>query len=605
MLKFIAAALLAAPLLAPAQTSQEPVRNLIVRLKPQAESAASTAARETPLAARERLRAVANTAGVGFEDGRAVGRHHQLLRMPAAQSGAQLEATVRRLRLNPDVLDVEPDVRVRRLAVPSDPDYARQWHLQAPTTYAAAMNMPAAWDVTTGSASVVVAVLDVGVRLNHPDLTGRLVAGYDFVSEVEYSNDGDGRDADPNDPGDWVSESDKRSPLFSTCDTEASSWHGTFIAGQIAAATNNGLGVAGIDWQAKVLPVRIAGKCGALLSDLLDGMRWAAGLSVAGAPANATPARVLNLSFGGDAACSPSYQDVIDEITDAGALLVVAAGNEAGAVARPADCNGVLAVGAVQEDGRKTAYSNYGARVGISAPGGTQTRPIYSLDNNGITTPGVDTYGEKLGTSFSSPQAAGVAALMLAVNPALTPAQLVVRMQDAARPHVAVAGALRCSTNGTVPCNCDTSTCGAGLLDGARAVLAATSSLVPRAVAAPVTTVPAGNAVALNGNGSTASTGAGIVAYRWTQESGPATAAIANPSSANTTATLPVAGTYVFSLTVTDNAGRRDVARLAATASAPAGGDGGGGGGGGGASGWWWGAGLWALALLAWRRRAA
>ncbi|RCW64415.1 S8 family peptidase [Pseudorhodoferax soli] len=602
MLKIIAAALLAVPLVAAAQGPQEPVRNLLVRLKPAAESTAS--AREAPQAARERLRAVAATAGVGFEDERAVGRQHRLLRMPAAQSGAELDATVRRLRLNPDVLDVEPDVRVRRLAVPSDPDYARQWQLQPPTTDAAAMNMPAAWDVTTGSASVVVAVLDVGVRLNHPDLTGRLVAGYDFVSEVEYSNDGNGRDADPSDPGDWVNAADKRSPLFSTCDIEDSSWHGTFIAGQIAAATNNGLGVAGIDWQARVLPVRIAGKCGALLSDLLDGMRWAAGLTVAGAPANATPARILNLSFGGDAACSPSYQDVIDEITEAGALLVVAAGNEAGTVARPADCAGVLAVGAVQEDGRKTAYSNYGAQIGIVAPGGTGTRAIYSLDNQGTTTPGVDTYGLKLGTSFSSPQAAGVAALMLAVNPALTPAQLVVRMQDAARPHVAVAGALRCSTNGTVPCNCDTSTCGAGLLDGARAVLAATSSLVPQAVAAPVATAPAGNAVPLNGNASTASTGAAIVTYRWAQVSGPATATIANPGSANTSATLPVAGAYVFSLTVTDNAGRRDVANLAVTASTSSSGGGGGGGGGGGASSWWWGAALWALALLAWRRRA-
>ncbi|MGC3984572.1 MAG: S8 family serine peptidase [Pseudorhodoferax sp.] len=600
MLKFIAAAWLALPLLAPAQVSQEPVRNLIVRLKPQAESTGSTTARETPLAARERLRAVAGTAGVGFEDERAVGRHHQLLRMPAAQSGAELEATVRRLRLNPDVLDVEPDVRVRRLAVPNDPSFAAQWHLQAPTTYAAAMNMPAAWDVTTGSASVVVAVLDVGVRLNHPDLAGRLLAGYDFVSEVEFANDGDGRDADPSDPGDWVSAADKRSSLFSSCDIEGSSWHGTFIAGQIAAATNNGLGVAGIDWQARILPVRIAGKCGALLSDLLDGMRWAAGLAVAGAPANTTPARILNLSFGGDAACTASYQDVIDEITEAGALLVVAAGNEAGTVARPADCEGVLAVGAVQEDGRKAAYSNYGARVGIVAPGGTGTRPIYSLDNQGTTTPGVDTYGWKIGTSFSSPQAAGVAALMLAVNPALTPAQLVLRMQDSARAHVAVAGALRCSTNGAVACNCDTSTCGAGLLDAAQAVVAAGPGLAPTAVVTPLTTVAAGSTVVLNGNASTPSTGAQVVAWQWTQLSGPS-ASIANASAASTNATLPSGGNYVFRLTVTDSAGRRDQAAVAVTATAPSGG----GGGGGGASGWWWGAGLWALALLAWRRRAA
>ncbi|KQP49345.1 hypothetical protein ASF44_01690 [Pseudorhodoferax sp. Leaf274] len=592
--------MLAVPLAAPAQVSQEPVRNLLVRLKPPADATASTSStREAPLAARERLRAVAATAGVGFEDERAIGRQHQLLRLPAAQSGAELEATVRRLRLNPDVLDVEPDVRVRRLAVPNDPSFSTQWHLQAPTTFAAAMNMPAAWDVTTGSTQVVVAVLDVGVRLNHPDLTGRLLPGYDFVSEVEFANDGDGRDADPSDPGDWVSAADKRSSLFSTCDVEDSSWHGTFIAGQIAAATNNGLGVAGIDWRAKVLPVRISGKCGALLSDLLDGMRWAAGLAVAGAPANTTPARILNLSFGGDAACSPSYQDVIDEITEAGALLVVAAGNESGTVARPADCNGVLAVGAVQEDGRKTAYSNYGARVGLVAPGGTRTRAIYSLDNSGTTTPGVDTYGQKLGTSFSSPQAAGVAALMLAVNPALTPAQLVLRMQDSARAHVVVAGAPLCSTNGAVACNCDTSTCGAGLLDAAQAVLAAGPAQAPTAVAAPLAMTSAGSTVTLNGNASTPSAGARIVAWQWTQLSGPATASIARASDASTGATLPAGGSYVFRLTVTDSAGRRDVADVAVTATSPSGG------GGGGASGWWWGAGLWALALLAWRRRAA
>ncbi|WP_326540025.1 S8 family peptidase [Pseudorhodoferax sp.] len=596
MLKLLAAALLAVGLAAPAQAQQEPVRNLLVRLKPAAEST-----REAPLAARERLRAVASAAGVAFEDERSVGRRHQLLRLPAAQSGAELDATVRRLRLNPDVLDVEPDVRVRRLAVPNDPAFSSQWHLQAPTQFAAAMNLPAAWDVSTGSAQVVVAVLDVGVRFNHPDLTGRLLPGYDFVSEVEYANDGNGRDTDASDPGDWVSAADKRSALFSTCDIEDSSWHGTFIAGQIAAATNNGIGVAGLDWQAKVLPVRIAGKCGALLSDLLDGIRWAAGLAVDGAPANATPARILNLSFGGDAACSASYQDVVDEITEAGALLVVAAGNESGPVRRPADCNGVLAVGSAQDDGRKADYSNYGARIGLMAPGGTTTRAIYSLDNQGRTTPGVDTYGSKLGTSFSSPQAAGVAALMLAVNPSLTPAQLVERLQASARSHVAVAGAPACSAQPAVACNCDTATCGAGLLDAAAAVLAASPALAPTASIAPVTNAVGGGSVTLDGNASVPSAGARIVAWQWTQVSGPA-ASIANASAVQTSVALPAgAARYVFRLTVTDSAGRRDQADVAVTATAATAS----GGGGGGASGWLWGAGLWLLALAAWRRRQA
>lgn len=593
----IVTALLAVGLAAQAQAQQEPVHNLLVRLQPAAETG-----REAPQALRERLRSVANAAGVGFADARAVGRHHQLLRLPAAQTGAELDATMRRLRLNPEVADVEPDVRVRRLALPNDPAFATQWHLQAPTQFAAAMNLPAAWDISTGSAQQVVAVLDVGVRLNHPDLAGRLLAGYDFVSELEYANDGDGRDADPSDPGDWVSAQDLRSPLFATCAIEDSSWHGTFIAGQIAAATNNGLGIAGIDWQAKVLPVRIAGKCGALLSDLLDGIRWAAGLSVAGAPANPTPARILNLSFGGDAACSASYQSVIDEVTEAGALLVVAAGNEAGPLRRPADCNGVLAVGAVQEDGRKAAYSNVGARMGLMAPGGTATRAIYALDNQGRTTPGVDTYGQKIGTSFSSPQAAGVAALMLAVNPALTPAQLVERMQVSARPHVAVGGAPACSAQPAVACNCDTATCGAGLLDAAAAVAAASPALAPTAVVAPVSSAVGGATVLLDGSASLPSTGASLVAWQWTQLSG-AGAAIATPGAARTNVTLPAgAGSYVFRLTVTDSAGRRDIVDVAVTATAAGGGNSGGGGGG--ASGWWWGAGLWLLALAAWRQRA-
>jgi serine protease len=594
MLKVLSLALLAASLAVSAHAQQAPVRNLLVRLQP-----AADASREAPQAVRERLQAVASDAGVAFESTRSVGTRHQLLRLPAAQSGEQLDATVRRLRLNPQVLDVEPDVRVRRLAVPNDPGYSMQWHLQTPTQDAAAVNATAAWDLSTGSAQTVVAVLDVGVRMGHPDLAGRLLPGYDFVSEVEYANDGDGRDADASDPGDWVSAQDRRSPLFSTCDVEDSSWHGTFIAGQIAAATNNSLGVAGLDWQGKVLPVRISGKCGALLSDLLDGIRWAAGLAVAGAPANPTPARILNLSFGGDAACSPSYQDVIDEITAAGALLVVAAGNEAGPPRRPADCHGVLAVGAAQADGRKAAYSNAGTEVGLLAPGGTASLAIYSLDNQGRTTPGVDSYGSKIGTSFASPQAAGVAALMLAVNPTLTPAQLVDRLQTSARPHVAVAGAPACSARIYVACNCDSATCGAGLLDAAAAVLAASPALAPTAVVAPVQSVAGGSTVLLDGQASVASTGARIVSWQWRQLSGP-NASIVSANAAQTQVVLPAgAGRYVFRLSVTDSAGRRDQADVAVIATAAVAADDGGGG----ANGAWWGLGLWALAFAAWRRR--
>jgi serine protease len=595
MHKLLAAVALAAGLTSLAQADQAPVHNLIVRLKPSADTT-----REAPQAARERLRAVAGEAGVRMTDERTIGERFHVMRLPTAQSGEVLDATMRRLRLHPDVSDVEPDVRIKRLAVPSDPSYAdRQWNLQSSTVFASAVNMPAAWDISTGRAQGVVAVLDVGVRLGHPDLAGKLLPGYDFVSELDYANDGNGRDADPTDPGDWVDAADKRSKpsAFGSCDVEPSSWHGTFIAGQIAAATNNAVGMAGIDWQGKVLPVRIAGKCGALLSDLLDGMRWAAGLPVSGVPNNPNPARILNLSFGGDAACSPAYQAAIDDITDAGALLVVAAGNGAGTLKRPADCARVLAVGAVQDDGRKAAYSDFGANMGLMAPGGTSSRPIYSLDNAGSAGPTIETYGLKAGTSFASPQAAGVAALMLAVNPSLTPAQLVLRLQDSTRPHVVAGGVASCSTSGTVACNCTTATCGPGLLDAGSALALASSGQVPVAVIAPVKAPVLGSNWSLDGRASQAGSGS-VTAYEWRQVEG-ARATIGNANAAQTSVSLPQSGTYVFRLRVTNSAGLRDETQVSVTASS--GGDSGGSGdSSGGSMSWLWGAGLWLLAAMAW-----
>jgi len=413
---------------------------------------------------------------------RALGTDRHLITWAEPLQGAGLEQALARLRAQPEVLAVEPDVRIRRQAVtPNDPGYSLQWHLAAPTIHPAALNMPAAWDRSTGNTSVTVAVLDTGVRKSHPDLQGRLLNGHDFVSEIEYANDGDGRDTDASDPGDWVSFNDlvSQPAVFAGCPVEDSSWHGTFIAGQIAASTNNSQGVAGIDWRARLLPVRVSGKCGALLSDLLDGMRWAAGLAVAGAPINTQPARVINLSFGGDAPCSAIYQDVIDEITAVGSLLVVAAGNGNGALRRPADCARVLTVGAVQFNGLKASYSNVGANTALMAPGGDEAFGIYSTSNAGTHLPGVDQYGFKLGTSFASPQAAAVAALMLAVHPALTPAQLIELLKASARPHVFVSGFASCGIGNPEVCNCTRTSCGAGLLDADRALALAQSNTAP------------------------------------------------------------------------------------------------------------------------------
>jgi serine protease len=304
-------------------------RGLIVQLKPVTDAAGQPVVQtEKPQAARDRASAMARGAGVALREVRTLNARHQVLQFAEPLQGAALQDAVARMRQQTGVAAVEPDVRVGRLATPNDPLYGfKQWNLMAPSAFQpATLNMPGAWDKTTGSA-VTVAVLDTGVRPTHPDLAGKLLPGYDMVSEVEFANDGDGRDADPSDPGDWVTVAESRQAVFSGCIAENSSWHGTFIAGQIGAVTQNAQGIAGVSWGARILPVRVSGKCGAFLSDIFDGLRWAAGLAVSGAPANPTPARLINLSFGGDAACTASYQDVINEVTAAGALVVVAAGN--------------------------------------------------------------------------------------------------------------------------------------------------------------------------------------------------------------------------------------------------------------------------------------
>ena len=520
----------------------------IVKLRP------GTTLREAPSAARERLAAVARANGVDTVEQRALGGSHHVLRLARPVQGAALDATLRRLRLHPDVAAVEPDVRETARLVPNDPDFvAQQWHLQVPGVNAAAINMPPAWDRSTGGNNVI-AILDTGVRFTHPDLQGRLLSGYDFVSEVEFANDGDGRDADASDPGDWVTNTESRSGVFAGCQPENSSWHGTFIAGQLAALTNNALGVAGVSWGARVLPVRISGKCGALLSDILDGIRWAAGLAVAGVPTNPNPARIINLSFGGSVACSSSYQDVIDEITAAGSLLVVAAGNEGGTPTRPADCRGVLSVGAVRAEGAKASYSNLGPAISLVAPGGASSTdsPIYSTGNGGTQGPSLDNYIVKSGTSFAAPLAAGVASLMLSVNPALSPAQLLARLRAGTRAHIVQAQLPTCSVPFGAACNCTTSTCGSGLLDGALALAQAANPLV--AISAPTTAAPLAS-VTLDGRSSSAASGATIQSYQWTQTAGTA-ASLRNANTALASVTLPSqAGSFTFTLRVQDSTG--------------------------------------------------
>ncbi|HNR81948.1 S8 family serine peptidase [Ottowia sp.] len=575
-------------------------RGLIVTLK-----APSDGGRESPQATRERLRAVAADAGLGGAQApMPVGPGAHLLPFAAPLTGTAVQDAERRVRLNPQVASVEPDVRLKRLATPNDPYYTDgiQWHLRTPAEGgAAALNLPPAWERTRGSAAQVVAVVDSGALYGHPDLAGKLLPGYDLISDLDTSNDGDGRDPDASDPGDWITSSEAGSGRYPLCPAEDSSWHGSFIAGEIAAATHNGVGVAGVGWDTRVQPVRVSGKCGAWLSDVVEGIRWAAGLPVSGVPTNPTPARVINVSFGGSSSCNSAYQTAIDDAGAAGSLVVVAAGNENGALTRPADCAGVLAVGAARQDGLKTYYSSYGPNVGIMAPGGpgaADTGPrLYSTSNAGLRGPGEHIYDSKDGTSFASPLAAGVAALMLSVNPALTPAQLISRIQSGARPFPSSAAYPTCRVGmpASSACNCTRETCGPGLLDAEGALRLALS---PSAVIAPIGSVPAGSTVTLDGRGSAAVAGASIASYQWSQVSG-SPVGIRDAGAPVASVSLPDArGDWVFRLLVTDSEGRAadnyvTVSTFGGDVDE-----------GGGTTGPAWGAGLWALALGAlWHRR--
>ncbi len=312
-------------------------------------------------------------------------------------SGIGSAALAARLAQESDVEYAVVDQRRKRLSAPNDALYAAsvsispasgQWYLRAPDSVVkSSINAEAAWDITTGSPSIVVADLDTGVVFDHVDLGrvanggtsgGNLLPGYDFVTSDFIGNDGAaqaGRDSDPSDPGDWVTLADVRSPAniigCGVSEISNSSWHGTQTAGLIGAVTNNGIGMASVGRNIRVLPVRVLGKCGGFDSDIIAGMRWAAGLPVPNVPDNPNPARVLNMSLGGTGACSAAYVQAIAEINAKGAVVIAAAGNTTGhSVGSPANCSGVIGVGGVRHVGTKVGFSDLGPEIAISAPGG-------------------------------------------------------------------------------------------------------------------------------------------------------------------------------------------------------------------------------------------
>ncbi len=325
----------------------------------------------------------------------------------------EAETLMRQIAADPNVEYVEVDKLNKALLTPNDTRYSEQWGYSG--TYGIKANQ--AWDVTNG-AGAVVAVLDTGIT-NHSDLSGNVLPGYDFIIDTTVSNDGNGRDSDASDPGDWVS----ANQCGGSHAAQGSSWHGTHVAGTIAAVTNNAKGVAGVAYGAKIVPVRVLGTCGGYDSDIADAIIWASGGTVSGVPANANPAEVINLSLGGSGACGTTTQTAINGAVGRGTTLVIAAGNDNVNVsnASPANCNNVIAVASITSTGARSSFSNYGSLIDIAAPGSN----ILSTLNSGATTPGAETYASYNGTSMATPHVAGVVALLQAVaTTPKTPAQV-------------------------------------------------------------------------------------------------------------------------------------------------------------------------------------
>lgn len=533
--------------------------------------------------------------------------------------GVDAPTLARQLAADPDVAAAAPNGRKRRTSAPNDPLYAAavpgvrpngpdagQWYLRAPTsTFVSAIDIEAAWAHTQGSNNVVVAVLDTGVRFDHPDLGrvatgGPLLPGYDFVSNTTVANDGGGRDDDASDPGDWITQADLASATFRDCPTSGSSWHGTATASLIAATTNNSVGMAGAAPGVRVVPVRVLGKCFGTDADIQAAMLWAAGISQPGVPDNPNPARVINMSLGGGDSCG-TYQSVVDQIVARGVVIVAAAGNSAGGpVGAPANCQGVLGIAALRHAGSKVGFSDLGPEIALAAPGGNCVNtapgspclyPILAATDSGTQGPAgaswTNSYDITVGTSFSAPLVAGVAALMVSRQSSLTVAGVRTVLQSTARPFPSTG-----ADNGTDPtpvaqchasvanveqlqCYCVTGLCGAGMLDAGAALTAlATAAPVtgPQARAEVSTASPtAGQLVSLTAANSVAGTGGALRSYEWALVSGGGIASAFSSATNGVTAALTpsAAGSFSVRLTVTDASGLTDtVTTIVAVAAA-------------------------------------
>lgn len=467
-----------------------------------------------------------------------------VLALDGAVSMREARAIATRLKQDPSIESVEPDVRVKAFSapLPNDKYATRQWALPAPSgTVSGSANFLDAWTTNKG-AGVVVAVIDTGSR-PHQDMPGTDLPGYDFISDGTMAGDGDARDADPSDAGDY-------------CTTQAgttdSSWHGLRVAGQIAAIPNNGYGVAGAAPSVKLVPARALGRCGGYMSDVADALAWSAGAPVAGVPANSSPAQVINMSLGDSSgmACPVFMQTAVDAALGRGAIVVAAAGNEGrGSLSAPASCAGVISVGAHTKGGDLADYSNHAPGLTLTAPGGgnckaltgtaCDSEPTLSVSNTGVTGPGADAEGIYFaGTSAATPHVVAAVALLKAANPALTSDQVKSILQTSARTHPV----------GTF-CATYKSECGAGMLDAAGALSMLDAPAVQVGTSYNTAAVPTKRPVTLKMSAQGRNP---VVKYHWVQVSGEPVALSGADSEVLAFTTGSFRGDLVFEAQATD-----------------------------------------------------
>lgn len=433
-----------------------------------------------------------------------------------ALNTADAKAFMRAIASDPNVEYVEPDAVATIGSSPNDPLYGKQWALssnQTPGTTTPGIRAEGAWDLASG-AGVVIGVVDSGIT-RHSELNANVLPGYDFT--------GSNRGGDGTQPGNMPGEN---------CSI---TWHGTHIAGIMAAATNNGVGIAGIAPAAKLVSARTITNCnGGFISDIADGITWVAGGTVANAPVNPNPAKVINVSLYGKGACLTSLQNAIDYATGKGAIVVAIAGNygtDASNV-QPANCRNVITVGAINTDSSRWVDSDFGPIVDIAAPGTI----IWSTYNNGTTSPGAEGYGILDGTSQAAPMVSGVAALVQSIAPKpLTVAEMRALMQQNVQPF---------TQKPDQPI-------GAGILDATATVKAAKAGKIPAAADFNCTESTA--LMQVTCTDLSTSRGASISSWAWNLGTGGAD--MIRTQSVNAWSNYDYPGTYQISLKVTDSTG--------------------------------------------------